>query len=179
MSGDNGCCLGYHQDAWLATFKMSHNYHRHQQWSRTRMLIHTKESFLCSKHHRNRGERCDWVGGCSVRQKKKKKENRHLQRVSDWVIEIAAGRGGPAVRQQQEEKENFCVAHHHVFTKVVLIRAKIVHKVQSWQQMRTKQCGPLLESRFCSPLINISNLGWTEWANRDSYKYTLHLSPVD
>lgn len=62
---------------------MSHNYRPHQQWSWTRMLIHTKVPFLCSKHHRNRAERCYRVGSCGVRQKKKKK-NRHWKGVGDW-----------------------------------------------------------------------------------------------
>lgn len=46
------------------------------------------------------------------------------------VIEIAGGRRGPTVRQQQEEEK--LLAHRHVFSKVVLIQAKIVRKVQSW-----------------------------------------------
>lgn len=153
---------------------MSHNYRRHQQWSWTRMLIHTKVLFLCSKHHRNRAERCYRVGGCGVRQKKKK--NRHLQGVSDWDRRRKKRpRGASATGGRKASAWLITVSSQRLCWFEQRLFAKCNHD----SKCEPNSVGPLLQSCSCSPLINISSLRWTEWAKRDSYKYTLDLRPVN
>lgn len=117
----------------------------------------------------------DATGSPVVAWGKKKKRKTPFAR-SQWL------------RSQAEEEAPRCVSNRRKksFWLITVssqrsswFKQRLFAKCNHDSKCEPNSAGPLLVSCFCSPLINISSLRWTEWAKRDSYKYTLHFRPVN